>query len=412
MKRFRFLLAISLAGNLALVVLLARRPEIRARFFPPAPSANAIPSPAAPAAKEAAADPDAENWSALTAGDLPDLVARLRAGGIAPRFLRAIVGTLVREHFADRHRAIADALAAKPWWQGPLYYSISEDPKIAALRRQLTRDERTMMFQLLGPDVPSSTYEQLWAQSHYGALAPEKVEPLRQVNLDYDDLMAEVRAQAHGILLPEDREKLAYLEEQKRADIDKLLTPDELFDYNLRNGPTARRLRDQLAAFDPSEDEFRAIFKIHQEIEAPFADGRVQNLTQDERRARRDALASIGDRIAAVLPPDRLADYQLKTDPAYVQTDALVTQLALPPTATAQIVAVQKDATARVAALRGSQPLTRDQYNAQIAAISDEATAKLSAVLGPTGLAQYKQGSGAWLQNLRPIPAPPVAPKP
>jgi hypothetical protein len=408
MKLLRVLLAASLLANIALVASLVR-PEIRARFFGVATPASAASSPAAsaPTAAAAAASKasDAEKWSDLTSGDLPDLVARLRAGGMDPHYLRAIVGTLVRQHFADRHRAIVDAMAAKPWWQGQLYESL-QDPKITALRRQLTRDERALMFQLLGPEIPSTDYERQLAQSRYGVLAPEKVEPLREINADYDDLMAEVRNQAHGILLPEDREKLAYLEDQKRADIAKLLTPDELFEFNLRNGPTARRLRDQLAAFDPSEEEFRAIYQIHQQIESQFADGRLQNLTQDERRARNAALASIGDKIAAVLQPERFADYQLKTDAAYAPTNALVTQLALPSTATAQVIAIQKDATARMTALRSSQPRNVDEYNAQVTAIADDVTSKLNAVLGERGLAQYRQGPGNWLQTLRPIPRP------
>jgi hypothetical protein len=330
--------------------------------------------------------------------------------------LRAIVEALVAERFAGRHRAIVDAMTAKPWWQGQPYESIASDPKIAAMNRQLSRDERALLYQLIGPEPPASDYDRAWAQRKYGNLTPDRMEQVSRINRDYTDLMAEVRAQTGGIILPEDRQKLAYLEQQRHADLAQTLTPDELFEYTLRSSATANRLRDQLVAFDPSADEFRAIFQIRQAVEAQFGDGHIQNLTLDERRQRSDALNSIGDQIQAVLTPERFADYQLKTDPAYLQTNQFVAGLDLPPTATAQIVAVQRDMTGRMQAVVADRSLTADQRTAQLASLAQEATTTLTATLGASGLAAYKQSVGNWLANLerraQPRPGAPATPKP
>ncbi len=64
-----------------------------------------------------------------------------------------------------------------------------------------------------------------------------------------------------------DREKLALLNRERRADLERVLTPEELFEYDLRQGPTAMRLRSQLAAFQPTEEEYRAIFTVQHALD-------------------------------------------------------------------------------------------------------------------------------------------------
>ena len=418
MKRL-ILIAVSLAANVALALTLSQRPVIRSYFSPAKPitadsAAAARTALAVPPAAGDAGRADSLSWARLSTGDLSAVVARLRAGGMPPRYLRVIMEALVAEHFADRHKAIVDAITAKPWWQGLPFESIASDPRIAAMGRQLSRDERALLYQLIGPEPPASDYDRAWAQRKYGNLSPDKIEQVSRINRDYTDLMAEVRAQAGGIILPEDRQKLAYVEQQRHADLAQALTPDELFEYTLRSSATANRLRDQLVAFDPSVDEFRAIFQIRQAVEAQFGDGHIQNLTLDERRQRSDALNSLGDQIQAVLTPERFADYQLKTDPAYLQTNQFVASLDLPATATAQVVAVQKDMTGRMQAIIADRSLTADQRIAQLGSLAQEATTTLTATLGENGLAAYKQSVGNWLNNLerraQPRPGAPVTP--
>lgn len=392
------LLAVTLAANVALAIALAQRPAVRAYFSsPPSPAPTAAAAHAAPSASSAASDSLSESWAQITSGDLPDVVARLRAGGIPPNLIRLIVSSLVAERFADRHKALFDAVTAKPWWQGQAYEAYS-DPKITAMRRQLGREERDLVTQLLGSEIPTTDYDRAWAQQRYGNMPPEKIDALRRINGDYDDLLAEVRDRAKGIILPEDREKLAFLEQEKRADIAKLLSPEELLDFEMHSGPTAKRLRDQLVAFDPTEEEYRALFQIQHAVDAQFADGRTANLTQEQRRQRRDLAAATGEQIKAVLSPERFAEYQLKTDPAFVSTSQFVTGLNLPPTATTQVVTVQKDIMSRYQAISADRTLPADQRASQFAALAQEASTALTATLGEKGLVTYKQqGPGSWL---------------
>lgn len=328
MKAFTVCLLGSLVLNAMLGVAITRQMPARNSAGTAASASSAATEPASPSstgidtdatsslAKSASGGGSAfaENWAELTSGELPDVVARLRAAGVSPRLVRKIVAALVSERFADQHRALLDAMAARPWWEGQQYEAYA-DPAVTAQRRKLNLATRDLVYRLLGPEEPVSDYDRDWRERRYGSMSSDKLEKFRTINLDYADLMAEVREQGRDIILPEDREKLAFLEEEKRKDIEKLLSPEEHFNFELRSSPTARRLREQLDSFDPTEEEFRAIFRIHAAIDAKFAGGRVANLSQAERRQRRDAVAAADAQIKDVLTPARYEAYQ-RANPA------------------------------------------------------------------------------------------------
>ena len=359
--------------------------------------------------KAANADtPGADTWTDLSTGDFAAAAARLREEGFPPSLQRAILASLITDRFADRHKALAALISAQPWWRGTSMNTV-EGAKILAMRQQLQREEKEALDQQLGADTGLSAYARAKQAKQYGGdLAAGKMSELDRITSDYSELMSDVRNSAQNILLPEDRAKLAYLEQEKRADIAKLLTPDELFEYDLRSSSTASQLRNQLVAFNPSEDEFRALFKVQQSLDARF--GSPDLLTAEQTRNRTAAQADLNKQIEGLLAPDRFAEYQLKTDPNYLTANAVVTRLQLPPSATADIVAVQKDITTRTRAIYSDRGLTPDQRNLQLSALGSEAVTRLMPTLGEAGLAAYKQSGGNWINNLQRPPTPTPAP--
>ena len=51
---------------------------------------------------------------------------------------------------------------------------------------------------------------------------------------------------------------------------ERILTPAELEEYDLRNSNTGRAMRRELAAFNPTEEEFRAIYKLRQPVDEKY----------------------------------------------------------------------------------------------------------------------------------------------
>lgn len=413
MKIPAFLLAASLAANAALGFFLVNRSahETGSSAAPAASltaksdSANAAKlssNPLDETSTQSGANPQA--WSQLTTGDLAAAVARLRAENLPPALLRAIVRMLISERADERRQVIIDAINAQPWWIGTANIS---DPKIAALRRQLSRDQEELLTQLLGPDNDLTDVQRAAQRRSNGDLPQAKVESLRRITNDYAQMTSEVSLQSQGFMLAEDRAQLALLEREKRADIAKLLSPAELFEFDLRSSPSANELRGRLAAFDPTESEYRALFQLQQTVDDQFPP--VSTLSVEQRTQRTQALAKLQPQIETALGASRYAEYKETTDGNFLTASNLVRRFDLPASATREIIAVQKDINQRAETVRGDKSLTVEARNAQLVTLGQEANTRLTPILGDNALSAYKQGGGGWINSLVRPPTPPPA---
>ncbi len=364
----------------------------------PTTSGASVPSAASDAAAQTAQL--AKSWAELQTGDLNTLVARLKAAGFSTSMIRAIVFAQVNEQFAARRKELAGNQTEQPFWKNQR--SAMMDPKIMTALRDLGKEQMALMKSLLGPEgVPGSDEMNAWQRRQFGNLTPEKLTQLQSINTDYSELQQEIMQKANGVILPEDREKLAFLEKEKLADIAKTLTPQEFEDFQLRSSNTANQLRGQLGSFNTTEAEFRALYKAAAAIDEKYRTAGTRN-PGDYQNRQADMLTQA----KAVLTPERFAAYNLATDPQSRQVSSLVARLELPPATTQQVVSLQQDFQNRQRALMTNRELTPANRTAQQAALLQEATAKLSTTLTPRGLEAYKQNGGQWLESLKPRPAP------
>ena len=403
MKLLRWLLALSLAANLALLALvsLAARRATSAAGDVAASERNAgapRTEGAAPAHPLVATGGSA--WADLRGDDLAELVARLRAAGFPPKIIRAIVSVLLNERFAAREQALFYITDPREYWKQNGGIST---PKQMAELTKLDRERTALMKQLLGPDWMTQDDGNLaYFRRQYGELPAEKIARMQELMSAYADQRGQITPGFRS-LLPDEVAKVTALEQQMHADLGKLVTPAELEQYDLRASSAANYLRYNLSSFGASEAEYRAIFAAYQ----PFADQYLNNygaLTPPQEEARSQAEKQLLPAIAAALGPDRFADYQQATDNQYRQLNQLVARLDLPIAAAREVAAVQQDIAARATTVRNDATLAADQRDAQLAALAQEAGAKISAQLGPTGLEAYKIYGGQWLQKLAPPP--------
>jgi hypothetical protein len=407
MKIAPLLLAFSLAANAALGLFAVNRTTHWIDFAStaqPAPQPDAAATAAArSSALVAAGKIDPQLWTNVSGGEPREVAARLQAEGFPPSLQRAILAALIAEKFAARHKELAQLVSTQPWW-----YQLNGSPigsKIIALRQQINREEKDALEQLLGADAGVTDYQRARRPRQYGDLPAGKMNEIERLNADYAELMQEVRNASQNILLPEDRAKLAFLEKEKRADLLKLLTPDELFEYDLRSSQSANVLRSQLTAFNPTEEEYRALFKLQSAFDAQYPSPEL--LTPEQRRERSEAQQKLTDQARSVLSPERFAEYQQKTDQAYIQTNSLVTRLQLPTTLTADLVAVQKEMMKRAQDTRSDRSLNAEQRNAQLGTLQNEAKVRVTALIGENNLPVYRQTAGSWFNYIVPPPAPP-----
>lgn len=247
-------------------------------------------------------------WSQLQSDDLPALVTRLRAAGFPSRVIRSIVAAQVAESFASRRREIIAQQEPIPFWQAGAPGGL--DPKLMLALLEIDLEQRKTLRALLGPEGAESDgmTALLWRRQFGDEFPLQKADQIGAILADYLVMRQKVQAESVGVPpRPDQRDALDLLEEEQRADIAKVLTPAELENYELRTSRTATVLRSQLAAFAPTEAEFRAIFAVTRSAEARFGSiGDAGNQRQIEGEVRA--------RASAVLGPERFNVF-LRTTP-------------------------------------------------------------------------------------------------
>ena len=413
MKISALLLSASLAANAALFAAFAIKSSSAPGALPKITSAapvegsgsSAIRSSDAAGVADATstADLPVTTWSTLRSSDLATLVARLRAAGFPPDVIRRVVSDQLGQEFAKRYAGLLKQLFDRPFWKDSNGGSF--DPKIMTAIRAASKEYTDTLKSLVGEDPNADNLASAYQKRRFGDLPKAKIEQLQAIEADYSELVMQVQHDARGLLLPEDNAKLALLEKEKLTDFAKVLTPQELEDYNLRSSNTASQMRSTLATFNPTEAEFRALFKFQSALDEQYPRP-MGSYTSEQMAPRQAAEKQLQPQIEALLGPDRYADYQLATDPKYQQVNRLVARLELPASTSVDVVNVQETIQKQATALRQDRTLTPDQRNAQLAALAQQAQTQLTAALGTQGYDAYKNYGGYWLQNLQPRSGP------
>jgi hypothetical protein len=400
-------LSASLLVNVALVgLILAARPS-------DTPALVSTPSGAAPANASGPPEKSETNtWAALATGDLAAQRDRLLAEGFPPATIRAILAAQIREGFAARRKALDTAAADAPFWK-----PARPDPVVQAQLRALGREEQKAIEALLGPDPDNNAIAELRRQ--IPGASDEKLAQLREIQTRYAEQTSKIYGDRPGTLLPDERQKINALQKAMHDEFAAVLSPEELEAYDLRASPTANQLRYNLTAFDATEDEYRAIFKVQRAYDEQLRDLAPTlgsgPLTPEQSRARQTIQEQLNADLKAALGDQRYADYQRAMDYNYRQTTQLVARLNLPPQTANELYAVQKEMEQRrmnFAASANGTALTREQAMEQMTALQQEATARVTSALGgnAAALEAYKQYGGSWLANLVPRPPRPLGP--
>lgn len=165
--------------------------------------------------------------------------------------------------------------------------------------------------------------------------------------------------------------EMAKLREQTRADLRRLLNAEQLEEFLLRYSYNAHQLRLELSGFDPTQEEFRKIFRaidpIQHQLQLEY--GGPEALSQQQReRFERQRDAAIRD----VLGPKRYEAYSVTKDPLYRQAQMTAQQYGAPPKAILPIYQMTKATEARRQKILTDAALTPQQKSAALNAVNQE----------------------------------------
>ena len=345
------------------------------------------------------------SWQAVESDDLKRYVANLRAIHCPEETIQDIVVAEVNRRFAAREASLKlRPQYAKPWELSALNSGRYGDQ--SQKLRQLLREKQALLKDLLGVDVSldfPATSEFRNDEKFEAALKwiPEsKRDQARAIQAAYQDKTAELQQRTRGLFEPEDQEESKRLRAERREALAKLLTPSELEDFDLRTSSTASSLRSQLTGFDPSEKEFRALFRLRQQQDEFNAS--LSGLTgadQAAQQKRAEASQQMEQQIKAALGDARYSEYQRSQDSGFRTLTQLAEQNGLPKDAAAKGYDLRQTAIQEVQKLRLDETLTPQRRNEAIAAIKAETDRAVQQALGEKVFNTFKRRNSQWLDN-------------
>ncbi|HWA24039.1 MAG TPA: hypothetical protein VG734_00080 [Lacunisphaera sp.] len=408
MKSRVVFLVVSLLGNAGLVAAWLMYPAAHARGARAA--ANASGSSAATVvpssntqAREAAGIESASplpSWTALDTPDLDEFVRRLRAAGFTPAEIRLILSRRISRMYAQNPGG--ETANTTPYWRSPYRTAALNDPE----RRKQIAEQQKLYRKYVNPyeNLADDPDQLAGAKRRWGDLPVDKLLALAKIESDYEEMQLQQFAQrglsrGDGGAAGANADRL--LEQERMADIAKVLTPEKFAVYELRASPTATMLRYRLETFKPTEAEYKSIFAITKAYEAQLND---RQLSGDARTALNKEITA---KVQAAIGADRALDYDAAVNQnSSDQTAGLVSRLNLPARVASEVRQLQQDYTQKGRDIRGNANLSSTERDAQLATLAQQAASQLTAKLGADGFEAYSDLKGEWLRALSPKPTP------
>lgn len=344
------------------------------------------------------------DWEQLQSESYPVLRDRLLAAGFPREVVIAVVRALAEERAATRAMALWGLNGRTPHWRA-LSPSLSPAAQSEVERSQL--EVNAELRRLFGDDaVLAQSWQTPARKARFGDLSRDKVAAVQAILDDFADIGGRELGGGYALLkTATEAEKAAWLEKEKRADLEAVLSPQELLEYDVRNSVAASRLRSELVGFHATEAEFRALVSA---LVGSSFESRIGGGGGDLGSAAYQALeAEKLERVRAVLSAERYGDFAQASDLSSIQLNRLVTRLGLPLAAARELGAMRASVTAATRAALQDTTLSPEARRARAAEVVEAAKQRSEAILGAKGYAVYERSAGNWLGR---VLSRPVAP--
>jgi len=308
------------------------------------------------------------SWHEVESVDYPTYIANLRSIGCPEPTIRDIIIADVNALYA-RKRATELVTPEQQWWRTEPDTNIVQ--AAAEKSRVLEEERRALLARLLGPTWEAGDMVNLPRPSQpgilldgavLGPLPPETKQALQEVSVRSQERLDAYLAAQRSEGKEPDPVELARLRQQTRLELQRILSPAQLEEFLLRYSQNATNLRadfGQLRFFNPTADEFRAMFQATDTLDQQIQ--MLANATDPNGLAQRKALEDQRENaIKIALGAKRYEEYRLLQDPIYRDAVAIAQQVGTPEAARA-IYAVNLTTASEQQRIRADSSLTAEQ---------------------------------------------------
>lgn len=356
--------------------------------------AGAAPRAGSAAEAGSAASRPTVGWKELGTDRYPPYLDRLRAAGCPEDKIRLIVLSDADEWLVQQR--VAQAVANDfPWWKAePL---TAADQTFNDKYEQFRTRRAAMVKELLGAEAAEAPGGGKDAPivvnlsgPVLGALPRDKFNAVQEIcarSLDRHQGYYNNR-QNEGIFL--NQGDLARLREQTRTDLSQILTPEELEEFLIRYSHNANRLRQDLAALEPTPDEFRQVFRAVDALEhrLQLEYGALDSLSA---RQREEFEKQREEAIKKVLPTERYQKYLVGRYPLFRQAQLAVRRAGLSDAVVLPFYEVLSAHESRRREVLNNATLNPEQRQVALQTIEKDKETALQRTLGDDAYRQYRE---------------------
>ncbi len=370
-------------------------------------SAASSPSPA-----PASAPGEAFHWRQIESNDYRRYIANLRAIGCPEQIIRDLIIADVNNLYAPRLRALHHTAEDRKYWQAEPRWPSLQDMEREKQTDAIRKEKQALIKELLGVEFDEGDQWRTangWqsAGSVLSFLPPEKISAIRAVEEKFNALAGEIDRRTRNLTEPDDERATLQLRLQQREEMAKLLTPQELEEYELRTSDTASGMRWEMREFSPTEAEFRNVFRLRDEAARSGLLIEDTAASAEEKARYAEAVKQLQASIKLTLGDTRYTTYQRSQDYEFQQLARASERYELPKETASQVWDLRDAADQQAKALNTNQSLTPEQRQAALQAIRTETQNSVKTLLGERAWKGYSPRSNNWLQRLGSLPSEP-----
>jgi hypothetical protein len=347
-------------------------------------------------------------WTQLESEDYRTYIARLRAVGCPEATIRDII-------IADLDKLLAPRVQSVYGRKKEVQYWHSEEEELAnnfdhrdwaRAEREIDREKRDVILELLGVDLVRERLKQQGHQDYYerrlGFLPEEKQTALRLLLERYAEQEESVRFREDDAAAPPEdlKTRLRELQVLRQAELAKLLSPDELKQYELWMSPTANAVRYAAYGMNATEDEFLRLYELRKAFDEKWRPEDL-DLSDDAMVADYDrAKLALNAQVAAALGEERYALYLRGEDPDYHKLNAVASRSKVPREKADEVFEFKQTLLQAREKLRNNPVLTPAQKELALREMAAETEHAVRGILGEKAYRYLLQsGAAAWIQN-------------
>ena len=338
------------------------------------------------------------DWRMVESENYKQYIANLRSIGCPEETIRDIIIADVNKLFESRGKQLFPATNKFEYWKGGNFFASLFDETKMQKQQALNAEKRALLKELLGVDVPdkgdivsgTKTMETL-----LDFLPSEKQTKLMELEQQFAGKMGKyMKAIQAG-----DMSALKKLQAEKDAEMLKILSPEEKFEYDLRMSQTAMVMRMQMGDVDLSEQEFRDVFKLRKQFEDEYGLAAGTSSTAEEREKRAAAEKVLDGQVRQSMGDSRFLEMKYSATFERSSLNKIAQEYNIPRENALKVFDIRATAQEQAARVRDDRSLDNTIKQDKLNQIRSYTEIEIGKWIGPQATADYIN-KGSSIKNL------------